>query len=634
MAIIRVESIRDAMPSALLGCELVQIDNSALNRTKWKIILKLARNFLQVGDEEGHEKLQLENDPEKAKQKWIEYCRDMDLDKNDEEFLHDKLVVIGGKTGVLTSSVFANDDFLQKAKLDMNNLDDQMPCIIDKDWFLARKQAIGNKTVKRQLADESLYLPPGKVLNSGGMQAGFKEEEAEEMTEEFERRIAEEKYQFKEELTEQSKLHQEELTQMKDYYEGRIDQLQKQQEYLTDQAEDYLKQAVQTETMDLRHELGREKAERREVQTNHEKFLSEFETMKTIQKQSQQTNLEMQRVIENLRNRLESQVNTSDRMEDSDSSDDEIAIPSEPVRRQTQRRICTMSASVPNTVTKLGIPVWNKANMSLLEHLAEFHSVMQEYAETDGTIADDTWKKLRPLLFQSIQGSRNIRLCDITTAERANFEKLSQKLVKMERGNPELLVEDFADAQIEQNETHKAYLSRVIHLYCFGFGVSVKDVETENFHCYQIFLKLKASLPSVAASKLVELSLDDVTKKELTIEKIRTFLEKILHIHRRAFETAMAEQTINKFNFESVNAVKQEKKFDNTNKVPFKGNCWKCRQPGHMAMNCTNDSQRESKTDGRRNQGKSKCHNCSGYGHFARSCPSKRQEHTKWSGEH
>ena len=249
----------------------------------------------------------------------------------------------------------------------MNNLDDQMPCIIDKDWFLARKQAIGNKTVKRQLADESLYLPPGKVLNSGGMQAGlFKEEEAEEMTEEFERRIAEEKYQFKEELTEQSKLHQEELTQMKDYYEGRIDQLQKQQEYLTNQSEDYLKQAVQTETVGLRHELEREKAERREVQTNHENFLSEFETMKTIQKQSQQTNLEMQRVIEDLRNRLESQVNTSDRMEDSDSSDDEIAIPSESVRRQTQRRICTMSTSVPNTVTKLGIPVWNKAIMSHL----------------------------------------------------------------------------------------------------------------------------------------------------------------------------------------------------------------------------------------------------------------------------
>ena len=615
MQITFAEKLRPKLPMALMGCQLLKVSISKLDRSKMVNVLKTMKahdDIIVNCDDENFGRMNMET----AVRIWTELAETMNWE------CKDFLVFIGG-TGDICEPVRTFKAFTSVVKIE--ELRDNCPILLDTDWF-KKLSELSNK--KRSLSDagwsnESLFIQQSKKSDTvkESEQVGELHEsntQAPDLNSTFE----EFRLQSQQMLEEQRQESENRMREMREHFEMRIQRMQEHQEFVATTTEGREKQnedVVAQLQQQLRlqdHEKVLATQAASELQTKVQAFEEEKRSWQTEMAKMRDL-IQSQKVIvkrEFVQPTVHPDISFGSVGIDSD--DEEIPNHSSPF--QPKRKLNTVSKGLPTSLGKLGITVLNPARQTKIEYLSKFIMLVEDFN------TNEDFKQIKSLIYQAFADDQNFRIQDLTSDDKSSLTKLAQAIIRQDNGDSVDLMKQFESEQLRHGETHLNYLHRMQVLYEFATDFSDSEWKKNHMHAQKIYNKIDDSLPKVAKSKFRELMMGDRKKSEMTLDKIRSALDTIIMIFGDELKIAMGAQ---RHVVPMVDAIQSK-----SQSFPSKQGvtCYNCKETGHIKRFCPNKgNNRESKTSGRK--GSVQCFNCQGFGHISARCPTKREGHNKWN---
>ena len=610
-----VEDLKPRVPELLLGCELMKIPINVLDRTKMTDILKTAEETLDVImnlDEEGLSRMTMST----ATDKWIEVCSDKEWNSMLKEFIF----VLGAKKGKISGPCLSSSKKLI-TQFSLGDLSDDTPILLDSIWFEMYEEHNNKKRIK--------FDKRSRADLSWGEESEPKKHELEVPLSADRLALEEERVMHLEQLEELRIEKENELQQQREAYEQRLNKVQEQEQYIANEI-DNREHENQQIRINLENDIKIEKAEKVKLREDLSNLNGKMETMDNERTDLRNDMSEMRNLVQSLREKLSegerikkeaftSRADDWPMQSDSDDDDNMILHHSSPIKNS--KRIANIS-NVPQTLTKLGMPIFNPAKCSKIEYLSKFTLMTEDYTE------EKDLKYKKTLLFQALADDKNFRIHDLSSDDKTSMEKLIKAIIAQEYGDSVDLMKNFEAAQLKHGESHLNYYHRILCLYQIAANLT-GEWQKDHSHALKIYFKIEDSLPSSAKSKFRELMMTARKASTMTVKGVRDQLDIILTIYKDELKIAMGSQLHSVPMVDAIQAKPSQ--YETTNKKEMV--CWKCNKSGHMKRDCRlKGNTREPKTQ----SGSSfqrKCYKCGGVGHFAAQCATKSQEHSKWSGE-
>ena len=620
--------IREAVPRIDLGLELWKIQVNEIGWLKLREILGTANETTDaIVDMDRLNKRNNEN----ARQIWKELVTNMGWDPDCLEFIF----VVSTENGQIVKSVKS-----EPVKVNIEDLNDETPILLDSDWFQALNETTENDDRKRK-AHEITWIESEEKRQEFETAANADIVPVETKHDSEDESASAREQQLLLQLEEQRLQGEERIMEMRDNYEKRIQSLRDLQEQIANEYDEAgesdkkhaeaLLQQIKTQKhkqVMKNQEIAQLQAQVDAVQSEKEDFKRQF--------------TEMRESIQSLKEeRVFKQEKSVSKLDDwsmaSESEDDQQKFNSSTPNsfKDSKKRISSIkSSNVPGTLAKLGMSVYNPLKNDKIEYLAKFLAMTRDYTE-----APD-FKSKKQLLFQAFADDKEFRIQELTEDDLKDQESLFKAIIKQEYGDSVDLMKTFERLQIKQGECHRTYYYRVINLYQIANSLTnAKDGQDKTWkdyhsHALKIYFKLEDSLPSGPRAKFIELMMDSRTKNAMTVPIINTNLETILRIYKEDLKKSLGSQKHVLPEIDAIQSRHDKKQYQKSNDNERK--CWICNKPGHQKKDCPDRfNKRETKTKSGSRDKPMQCYKCTGLGHFAKQCPNRysvsSREHTKWT---